>query len=39
MGGSSSMNAMMFAAGHKQFYDEMGKSNKGWSYSDVQPCK
>ena len=38
IGGSSSMNAMMYARGHKLFYDDIGKQNKGWSYDEVVKC-
>jgi len=37
MGGSGSMNAMIFSRGNARDFDEIGKVNKGWSYREVLP--
>lgn len=38
IGGCSSMNAMIYHRCHSSDYDQIGKLNKGWSFSDLLPC-
>lgn len=37
MGGSSSINAMVYVRGHQQDYDDWGAEAPGWWWSDVAP--
>ena len=37
LGGSSAINAMLYVRGQAEDYDQWGKENKGWGYSDVLP--
>ena len=37
MGGSSSINAMVYVRGHPQDYDHWAKDAPGWSWTDVAP--
>ena len=37
LGGSSSINAMIYIRGFPQDYDEWGKENSGWKFEDVLP--
>jgi len=38
LGGSSSINAMVYVRGHPDDYDDWGRSASGWSWSDVAPA-
>ncbi len=35
VGGSSSLNAMIYTRGHKLDFDEFGKNNSGWNWASV----
>lgn len=37
MGGSSSINAMVYVRGHRNDFDDWGKAADGWSWEDVAP--
>lgn len=37
LGGSSSVNAMIYARGHRADYDAWGAGNAGWSWDEVLP--
>ena len=37
LGGSSSINAMVYVRGHKQDYEEWNAVAPGWSWADVEP--
>ncbi|MCB1342533.1 MAG: GMC family oxidoreductase N-terminal domain-containing protein [Pseudooceanicola sp.] len=37
LGGSSSINAMVWARGHRHDYDEWGAVAPGWGWSDIAP--
>ena len=37
LGGSSSINAMLYIRGHPKDYIDWGKKHKGWSFEDVLP--
>jgi choline dehydrogenase len=37
LGGSTSINAMMWVRGHQADYDDWGRECPGWSYEDVLP--
>lgn len=38
LGGSSSINAMVYIRGHRADYDEWGQSAPGWGWDDVLPA-
>lgn len=37
LGGSSSINAMVYVRGHNRDYQEWGAAAEGWGWSDVEP--
>lgn len=37
LGGSSAINAMVYARGHPQDYDNWNRLAKGWAWQDVEP--
>ena len=37
LGGSSSINAMVYVRGHREDFNEWGDAAKGWHWSDVAP--
>ena len=37
LGGSSSINAMVFARGSRNDFDEWGEHASGWSWQDIEP--
>ena len=37
LGGSSSLNGLLYVRGQTEDYDDWSKSNPGWSYKDVLP--
>lgn len=37
LGGSSTINAMLYVRGNRKDYDQWGKDNPGWNFANVFP--